>query len=395
VTAAGPRLGSRRQLLLDAITLCYFLPIGITFVVVPRFVRESLGGDDFTVGLATTIFFLSAIVARPLAGRWTDRHGRRRFVVWPLFGMAVTTLALSWASTLWMVVAVRILQGAVGASLYTALAATATDLAPAARRGAALARLSVFVYLGFAIGPFLGESLFDRSATIGFGVAAALMAAAAALAWMLPETRPVAERAPVDVPVASMLRAVLRPGSAQFCVGFGYACLISFLTKYSREIGLGSSGTLFLTFAVCTLLVRAASGPLGDRIGYAAVALPGLILIAVGLFGLAIEWEAWVAFPAIALVGVGFGSAFPALTAIAAQRAPDSARGAALGAFLTFNDLGNALAGPLVGWIADTFGFRWAYGTPAIVACAGAVVCASLLRNPTASAAIPAHTATG
>jgi MFS family permease len=390
VTPAGARLGGRRQVLLDAVTLCYFLPIGVTFVVVPRLVRESLDGDDFTVGLATTIFFLSAIVARPLAGRWTDRHGRRRFVVWPLFGMAVTTLALGWVSTLWMVVAVRILQGAVGASLYTALAATATDLAPVARRGAALARLSVFVYLGFAVGPFLGEWLFDRSATSGFAVAAALMAAAAALAWMLPETRPVVERAPVDVPVVSMLRAVMRPGSAQFCVGFGYACLISFLTKYSREIGLGSSGALFLTFAVCTLLVRAGSGPLGDRIGYAAVALPGLIVIAVGLFGLAVEWEAWVAFPAIALVGVGFGSAFPALTAIAAQRAPDSARGAALGAFLTFNDLGNALAGPLVGWIADSFGFRWAYGTPAIAACAGAAVCASLQRNPTASAAIPA-----
>jgi MFS family permease len=290
---------------------------------------------------------------------------------------------------------VRIVQGAVGASLYTALAATATDLAPASRRGAALARLSVFVYLGFAVGPFIGEWLFDRSSTVGFAVAAALMAAAGLLARWLPETRPVHDTAPVDVPVASMLRAVMRPGVAQFCVGFGYACLISFLTKYAREIGLDNSGALFLTFAVCTLLVRAVSGPLGDRIGYAAVALPGLVCVAAGLLGLAVEWAAWVAFPAIALVGVGFGSAFPALTAIAAQRAPDSARGAALGAFLTFNDLGNAIAGPLVGMVADTFGFRWVYGTPAIVALVGASVCVSLVRRPAASAAVSGSVVAG
>jgi MFS family permease len=381
------RLGSRRQLLLDAITTGYFLPIGITFVIVPRFVREELGGRDFTVGLATTIFFLSAIIARPLAGRWTDRHGRRRFVVWPMFGIAATTLAMGWASKVWMVVLLRLLQGAIGASLYTALAATATDLAPAERRGAALARLSVFVYLGFAVGPFLGEWLFDRSPAGAFVVAGLMMCAAGVVAWLLPETLPTSG-SHVAVPVASMLRAVMRPGSAQFCVGFGYACLISFLTKYAREIGLGNSGSMFLTFAVFTLLVRAVSGPLGDRIGYAAVALPGLACVAAGLAGLALEWATWVAFPAIALVGVGFGAAFPALTAIAAQRAPDSARGAALGAFLTFNDLGNALAGPLVGFIAERAGSRWAYGTPAIMAVIGAAVCLSLLRRPSASAVV-------
>jgi MFS family permease len=384
------RFGSQRQLVLDAITLGYFLPIGITFVVVPRFVREELGGDDFVVGLATTIFFLSAIVARPLAGRWTDRHGRRRFVVWPTFGIAATTMAMGWATSLWMVVILRLVQGAVGASLYTALAATATDLAPAERRGAALARLSVFVYLGFAIGPFLGEWLFDRSPFVGFFTAAAVMAAAGFVAWFLPETRPDSAGVAIDVPVRSMLRAVMRPGSAQFCVGFGYACLISFLTKYSREVGLGNSGALFLTFAVCTLLVRAVSGPLGDRVGYAAVALPGLLCIAAGLGGLALAWAGWVAFPSIAVVGIGFGGSLPALTAIAAQRAPDSARGAALGAFLTFNDLGNAIAGPMVGLVAEFAGFRWAYGAPAIVAVIGGLVCLSLVRRPAASAAIVA-----
>ena len=318
------------QLRLDSTAFGYFMPIGMLFVGVSRYTREKLAGDDFLVGLATTIFFVSAIFARPLAGRWMDRVGRRPFI-WPaLAGMAITTVLIGFTVATWQVLVIRLVQGAVGASLYTALATTATDLVAPQRRGAAMARLSVMVYAGLAIGPVVGEWLFDRSHWALFAVAGGLTLVAAGSAFFLPESKPpmaIGEPEPVSLPVTAMVRAVMRPGSAQFCVGFGYACLISFLTTYSRELGVGSSGALFLTFAVCTLCIRAVSGPLGDRVGYAAVALPGLLFVAAGLTGLAIAWEPWVAFPAIALVGVGFGGSFPALTALAAQRAPDTARG--------------------------------------------------------------------
>lgn len=358
------------------------------FVGVSRFVREELGGGDFVVGLATTIFFVSAIVARPWAGRMMDRVGRRPFLVPPLLGMAVTTALISLSTAVWMVVVLRVLQGAIGSMLYTALAATATDLAPPERRGAAMARLSVMVYLGFAIGPFVGEYLFDQHHWWLFAVAGGLTLVSAAGAVWLPETRPEpSDDAAPPMRWVAMLRTVARPGLAQFTVGFGYACLISFLPKYAREVGLGQSGPLFVTFAICTLLVRAISGPMGDRLGYAMVALPGVVCIGTGMAMLALAPKAWMAFPAIALVGVGFGGSFPALTALAAMRAPDSARAAALGTFLSFNDLGSALAGPLVGALGEQLGFRWVYGTPALVSIVGAAVVISLLRaRPTVAA---------
>ncbi len=378
------RFGIATQLRLDAVVFGYFMPIGMLFVGVARFVREELGGGDFVVGLATTIFFVSAIVARPLAGRAMDRIGRRPFIVPPLLAMALTTALIGMSTEVWMVVALRVVQGAVGSMLYTALVATATDLAPPARRGAAVARLSVMVYLGFAIGPFAGEYLFDRHQWWLFAVAGALTLVSALVALGLPETKP--EHGGVAPPQAAwsaMVRMVARPGVAQATVGFGYACLISFLPKYSREVGLGSSGPLFLTFALFTLVVRAVSGPLGDRSGYAVVALPGVACIGLGLGGLALAPHAWLAFPAIALVGVGFGASFPALTAIAAQRAPDVARAAALGTFLSFNDLGSAVAGPLVGAIAEQVGFRWVYGVPAIVSVVGAALVVTMLPKRT------------
>jgi MFS family permease len=66
---------------------------------------------------------------------------------------------------------------------------------------------------------------------------------------------------------------------------------------------------------------------------------------------------------------------------LAVSDAPDADRGAALGTFLSFNDLGNAVAGPAVGAIADAAGFRWAYGTPAIVALIGVGFVIALARR--------------
>ena len=324
----------------------YFMPIGMLFVGVSRFVREELGGGDFVVGLATTIFFVSAIVARPWAGRVMDRIGRRPFIVPPLLGMALTTVLISMSTAVWMVVRAARRSGRVGSMLYTALAATATDLAPPERRGAAMARLSVMVYLGFAIGPFVGEYLFDQHHWWLFAVAGGLTACAA-----LGRTGPARDQArrrsmARQSTAPARLVGAGAPGGTTGCsrsstVGFGYACLISFLPKYSRESASAQSGPLFVTFAVCTLLVRAVSGPLGDRAGYAVVALPGVGCIGLGLASLALAPLGWMAFPAIALVGIGFGALVPGPHCHRrAASHPTLQRAAALGTFLSFNDLG-------------------------------------------------------
>lgn len=368
---------------LDAAVAANFLAIGIFLAAVPRYVREELGRSSAEVGLATTIFFAAALVTRPIVGRAMDRIGRRPFLIRPLVAMAVLALAFEVSHAVWAVVVVRVLQGAFGSTFYTACAVVATDLAPAEQRASAVARLSLMIYLGFAFGPFLGEFLFDRGVAWPWLVAAGLHLVAFVAASRLPETRPEALAGPVTTATPSagtLRRVVLRPGLAQLCAGLGYSCVVAFLPAYSREIGLGSSGPLFFTYAVAALLVRLVTGKLADRYGFVQVAVPGMMLFALGHLLMAVAWSTWVPFPAVAMMGIGFGAVFPALTALAVERAPNEQRGAVLGVFLSFNDLGNAIAGPAVGAIADAAGFRWGYGTPAIVATVGVLLALSLRR---------------
>jgi MFS family permease len=371
---------------LDVAVAFNFLAIGIMLSAVPRYVKEELGGSSAAVGTATTIFFAAALVTRPLVGRAMDRIGRRLFLVWPLLVMAGLALTMELAHAVPAVIAVRLLQGAFGSTFYTACAVVATDLAPSEQRASAVARLSLMIYLGFAFGPFLGEFLFDRGSQWPWLAAAVLHLGALVAARNLPET--LRERAAADAPRPSMRqlqRVVLRPGAAQLCAGLGYSCVVAFLPSYSREIGIGSSGALFFTYACSALVVRVFSGRLADRFGYVAVAVPGMAVFAVGHLLMATAWAEWVPFPAIAMTGIGFGAVFPALTALAVARAPDEQRGQVLGVFLSFNDLGNAMAGPAVGAIADAAGFRWGYGTPAIIAAIGLMIAVSL-RVPRAVA---------
>ena len=86
---------------------------------------------------------------------------------------------------------VRSVYGIGEAFFFVAAIAAVSDLAPEERRGEAINVASLSVYLGLAIGPFLGETLL---AAAGFNVvwivAAATAGVATGLALLVPETAP-------------------------------------------------------------------------------------------------------------------------------------------------------------------------------------------------------------
>src|SRR6185503_20038269 len=168
-----------------------------------------LGGDDFAVGLVIGSFSVSSIILRPFAGRWADRRGRRIMLI---LGAALQIVAAAGhlvATTVPVMIIMRLLLGAAEAVYFVAAIAAATDLAPEERRGEAISLISTSLYLGVAIGPVLSEVLFGAG---GFGwiwVAAALISVlAVGLSWLAPETLPPRaagrrSRAPSSIDAAS------------------------------------------------------------------------------------------------------------------------------------------------------------------------------------------------
>ncbi len=369
VTAAEPALDRPRLARLFAATFCHFVSMGMYIAAVPLFVHFELGGSRAIVGLAVGSFFPGAILMRPIIGTGLDSWGRRPFVLLATGIATLTSLLFFFADAVWIVIALGLLRGFVGAAYYTGAATIATDLGPQKRRAEVIALFSLFLYGGFAVGPGLGEWLAEN---MGFSVvwftAAGISALAFTLALGLPETLELSdEQETTSGQKFGLHRAGLAPGLVLLGAASGYTAITGFAPLYAREIGLGTSGGLYATFSLTILGFRLLTRKLADRHGRLKIALPGLVFNTLGLATLALLHAPVAAYLAVATYGVGFALLFPALMAFTADRVPESQRGSAMTTFTMFFDFGAVVGTYVVGVLAENFGFGAAFGLPALM----------------------------
>lgn len=91
--------------------------------------------------------------------------------------------------------------------------------------------------------------------------------------------------------------------------------------------------------------------------------------------------DPWVGLAGAALTGFGFSLVFPAFGVEAVNLVPASNRGAALGAYSLFVDLSLGITGPLVGFVANLFGFRSMFLFACLASLGGLALAVALHRR--------------
>jgi MFS family permease len=350
---------------LDVVVLTNFAALGIVISAVPRYLHGVLAADRFHTGLATTVYFVAALLMRPFVGAAVDRIGRKWFIALPPIVTAILTLTYLRVHTVWGIALLRFVGGGVASLFFTAAALAATDVVAPEKRSQALGRQSVMTYSGFAVGPVITDRLLDHGWTVVWVVPACLHVLTALVAWSLQETKTTTSQTSSR---AGFDRRVVRPSVGILVANFGFASIVAFLPEYCERLHISRPGALFATYAVCVLTVRGLTGRLADRIGPARFTVPTMLIGSVGLLALALANRPWISFVAIAIVGGSLGSTFPAAAAAGLQRVGEGDRGRAMGTALAVGDIGQASAGPLVGYVSTQLGFRWVYGIPAFLA---------------------------
>jgi EmrB/QacA subfamily drug resistance transporter len=120
---------------------------------------RDLGMSASTLTWVASAFLLAAAVFTVPFGRMADIYGRRRILLYGNVAFAAFSLlsALAWSPAV-MIVA-RVLQGMGSAMLFATGTALLISVFPAAERGRVLGHNVTAVYLGLALGPFLGGFL--------------------------------------------------------------------------------------------------------------------------------------------------------------------------------------------------------------------------------------------
>lgn len=363
-----------------AATLVAFLAIGAVLPILPRYVQGPLDGGDIAVGIVTGAFAFAAVVGRPIGGRIADRWGRKPVV---LLGMAICSAA---ACLYYLpfgvagIVLARLVLGLGDGWVYTASATWIVDLAPLERRGQAIGLFGMAIWGGLSIGPLFGELLLSiGSYEAVWAFAAATPLIAAAMVARLPETLPGTPAPEPGRTVAAepsvagrpprwrqwLPEGVALPGSALLLGNIGYAAFAGFVVLHLDREGIGNGSAAFVAFAAAVVLGRLVLGGIPDRYGPRAAALGAGALEASGLVVIALAGTLPVAFAGALVMGLGFSLLFPALAMVAIAAHPPERRGAVLGAFTAFFDIGVGIGGPLAGAIASVAGYPEAFLTAA------------------------------
>jgi MFS family permease len=354
--------------------LLAFIAVGAALPVLPTFVRGPLHAGDVSVGVVVGAFALTAVVARPVAGRLADSRGRRIVLVVGSLAMALGGGIYLLSTSVATLVIARLVVGVGEGAVYTAGASWAVDLAPEDKHGLALGLFGLAVWGGLSLGPVTGELLragagYDAVWTL----TAALPLAAAVLAARLREPRPSRAAEPAES-IAWLPRAARRPGLALALANVGYAALAGFGVLLLHDRGIGGGASMFTAFAIAVFASRIVLGRTPDRAGAHATATAAGLLEAIGLAIIAAAGSLAVALVGAVVVGIGFSMLFPSLALMVVDDVGEHRRGSALGAFTAFFDIGVGLGAPLAGAIAAVAGY-----TAVFIVAAGAAACTAAL----------------
>ena len=308
--------------------------------------------------------YVAASLTGPLAGRWSDRLGRRRpFLLAAEAGALPVFLLIPYLPGAWVAGAGFVAAQVILSLGSPALNAYVGDLTKSRQRGRGYGLLNATSYVGQIAGFLVVAALvgpFGVSVLFPF-VVLVMVGSLSVVVFLVPDRQ------------APLATGTLRWAEARPVVSFSIAVSI-------RALGIGAVGTFFGVYATALgatdaeVAVIAISGlvsaaltsvPLGrmvDRIGEIRSVWYGTLLSLVGivLFLLAPSWGYLVPAQAIRLVGVSLYS--PAMLAWVANIAPAGHRAEYLGVFSLVNSTLWSL-GPLGGGAA-----LGAAGTPGLFA---------------------------
>lgn len=267
------------------------------------------------------------------------------------------------AATVMFFVVLRFAHGLFWGLSTVSANTVAIDIIPSERRAEGIGFFGVTMNIAMATAPYIAVNIYDSFGFSKLVSSALVMGAFAILAVSFIKT-PWRKR-PEKKPPISFDRFILIKGIPVFInqlfLSFGWGTLVAFAVLYGKKTGIHNAGIFFLFLASGIVLSRVNSGKFVDRGYLHRVVVFAISVITIGYFCFASFHNIYAFCTSAFILGVGFGTLFPALQTIYNNMAPSTRRGTANSTYLTGFDLGIGI-GMLAGaYISDVFDFSTLY----------------------------------
>lgn len=231
----------RKKLIILMINM--FIAIGSFGIIIPILPAylESINQGGMAAGLMIAIFAGAQLVFSPVAGKWADDYGRRKMIIYGLFGLTVSSFVFYFFDSIWMLYVSRVIGGIGAALLIPAIFAYVADITTFEQRAKGNSMISAAMSFGIVVGPGIGGFLADFGLKTPFLVSAivSVFAVIFSVAMLKEPDRPVqpvmADRPPEESMVKKLARSVKMP----YFIPLVITLVMSFgLMAYESVLGL-------------------------------------------------------------------------------------------------------------------------------------------------------------
>jgi multidrug resistance protein len=363
--------------------------LGLAMVIpLLPFYATKLGASATIVGVLIAAFSIAQLASAPLWGKFSDRYGRRPALLAGLLVSAVAYIIFAYASTLWLLLLSRIVQGLGGGTIGVVQAYVA-DASDPNDRAKSLGWLSAATSLGAVVGPAIGSVLihWGRHAP---GIASAIFCVLVSVfaGIYLRESRDATVSAEHEVvhqtgsgAIWSVISRPKEPAQRliwiyTIAIGAFYGTAPTLPLILANRLPVTETNVGFFVMYLGGMGVFVRAGILGRMIewlGEARLTRLGLVLLAIGLALIAAVHSFATLLVALTLMPLGTAFVFPCVTAMLSRVVPKRHRGLYMGVQHTFGGVSRVVFPLAAGVAMDHLGL----GFPFVVA--GVLVLATLL----------------
>ncbi len=369
-----------------------FMGMGIIVPILPIYAAE-LGATGFALGVIIAAFALSGGILQPFVGNFSDRYGKKGFLIAGLFIFGITGYTYTLASSVTDLVLIRLFHGA-GSAMIIPMAMAYIGELGGSKTGKHMGMLNIAIFAGIGGGPMLGGFFLDvwgqNSAFYAMATLSILSSALVLLVLPRQKTKTAPEKKEsMRAVFRRMLRSrrvmgiLLSRMATMIIMVPTFAFLPLLMTQYMTASGT-EIGMVIATRTLVNAVFQIPFGSLADRWNKNRLLFIGSIVISIGMLAVPFADSFISLLLLFALIGLGEAVSWPALGALAAKEGTIYGQGSMMGVFNMAINAGLFIGAMGVGALVDLLGIAWAFYIVALFLFASAVASVFMIRPPKA-----------
>lgn len=360
------RSGGRISIIL-LIMFTETLGFSMVLPVLP-FLGLSLGLNVFQVGFISSIFSFCQLFASPIAGKLSDRFGRKPILIFSQTSTFLGFLLLGMANAVWILVVARLVDGLLGSNM-TVSQAYLSDITDPEDRTKIFGYSSAIFGAALIFGPLIGGTLtvFDYSIPMFFAAGVSLISIILVIIFLKESLVSKQDRfslkfndvIPVNEAIhffkSTQIRGLLL---TFFIYSFAFMIFISSfallaqiqLSASSQEIGYYLTWVGILRVVFQSFLIT----PLLKKISEDSALKVGILCLVITMLSLIFITNYWIVFLPLVFLSFGTGVVRPILTSKLTKSVQKEETGSLLGVNNSFSSISMIIT-PILGGLILQF----------------------------------------